>query len=588
MTMQPILQRALQDARSGKLDAAIATVRALLRVQSKNADAMQILGLLLTQCGQSAQAVVQLERAVALEPRSAAYRNNLGNALAGMGKHREAAAQFEQAIAAEPSYFRAFLGLALARMVLLDSAAAAEACRRGLAIRPDWPEMIACAAAAFEAADQLDEALACVQQALSRDRSNPILRAKLAFLLNYPARDRDTVFAAHRAYHDEIVRAAQDPPRLDADPDRPLRIGILSGDLRTHSVGYFAEAIFRTRRADDVLVAFSTLPTGSSDSMRARFQSLASAWVECPILDDDGLDAAIRAQKIDVLVELSGHTQGGRLPALDRKPAPVIVSAIGYPNTTGHPAVDWRIVDSITDPEGSDALATERLLRIDPCFLCYEPPDAAPEPATPAVDTPITFGSFNLTAKVGPETIGLWRGALDAVPGARLLVKSKSIADEATRRSVLSRLEAAGIDPARVETLAYTATKDDHFALYRRMHVALDSTPYNGTTTTCEALWMGVPVVTMEGDRHAARVGASLLRAAGCGEWVARSPAEFADIAASLAQDRARLAEFRRTARVRLRESALLDTASYGARFHAALRGVWRDWCARQAANAAR
>ncbi|MEY3142750.1 MAG: hypothetical protein RLY21_1243 [Planctomycetota bacterium] len=582
----PTLQRALQDAQSGRLDAAVASVRALLRVQPKNTDAMQLLGLFLTQCGQSQQAVVQLERAVALAPQSAGYRNNLGNALSGLGKHREAAAQFEKAIATEPTYSRAYLGLALARTALLDSAGAAEACRRGLAIRPDWPEMISCAAGAFESGDRIDEAIRCVGDAAARNPSSEVLRSKLAFLLNYASCEPSELFAAHIAYREQVRRERQLPPQPSADPHRPLRIGILSGDLRTHSVGYFTEPIFRTRRPDDAIVVFATLPSPERDALTARFRSLASDWVESSILDDHGLDAAIRAQRIDVLVELSGHTHGGRLPALDRKPAPVIVSAIGYPNTTGHPSVDWRVVDSITDPAGSDALATERLLRIDPCFLCYEPPDAAPEPVLPATDDAITFGSFNLTAKVGADTIRLWRAVLEAVPGSRLLVKSRSIADESTRRSVLARLEAGGIDPARIETLAYTATQADHFALYGRMHVALDTTPYNGTTTTCEALWMGVPVVTLEGDRHAARVGASLLRAAGCDEWIARSPDQFAEIAAGLARDRARLAEFRQVARAKLRSSALLDTAAYGARFHDALHAAWADWCARRTGSA--
>ena len=182
---QNTLQRALHDAQSGKLDTAIASLRTLLRGQPKNTDAMQLLGLLLTQCGQTELAVVQLKRAVALAPRSAGYRNNLGNALRGLGKHAEAAKQYEEAIAIDPSYFRAFLGLALARTELFDSAGAAEICRRGLAIRPDWPEMIICAAAAYEAADQLDEALVLVRESLSRSRSNPILLSKLAFILNY-------------------------------------------------------------------------------------------------------------------------------------------------------------------------------------------------------------------------------------------------------------------------------------------------------------------------------------------------------------------------------------------------------------------
>ena len=361
----------------------------------------------------------------------------------------------------------------------------------------------------------------------------------------------------------------------------------MSGDLREHSVGYFAHPIFQRKRNGDAIVVFATTPPDLNSAMGKRFRAMADAWIECSMLSDDALDRTIREQRIDVLVELSGHTKGGRLPALDRKPAPVIVSAIGYPNTTGHPQVDWRVVDAITDPPGTDDRCTERLLRLDPCFLCYEPNLDACEPVMPAENAPVTFGSFNLTSKVGDETIRLWSAVMAAVPDSRLLLKSKSIADPSTRRRVLERIAAGGIDPARIEALGYTETPADHLALYGRVHVALDSTPYNGTTTTCEALWMGVPVVVLEGDRHGARVGTSLLRAAGRAEWIARNSSEFVAIAAGLAQDRARLCDWRTNARAVLRDSTLLDASGYGARFHAALRYAWTDYCSTRA-NAAR
>jgi predicted O-linked N-acetylglucosamine transferase (SPINDLY family) len=310
-----------------------------------------------------------------------------------------------------------------------------------------------------------------------------------------------------------------------------------------------------------------------------RYRELTDEWVEAAAMDDATLDAAIRMRRIDVLLELSGHTNGGRLRALDRKPAPVIVTAIGYTNTTGHPAVDVRIVDSITDPPGSEAFATERLVRIDPCFLCFTPPEDAGTPTLPPVDAPITFGSFNLAAKIAPEAIAMWSAAMAAVPGSRLLLKCRTLVDPGTRQRLVDRLVAGGIAADRVETLAYSRSVADHLALYSRMHVALDTFPYHGATTTCEALWMGVPVVTLVGDRHAARVGASLLAAAGWPELVASTTEEFARRAAGLATDRSRLAEFRATARDRLRASPLLDSAAYAARFHAALRECWRRHC---------
>jgi predicted O-linked N-acetylglucosamine transferase (SPINDLY family) len=313
--------------------------------------------------------------------------------------------------------------------------------------------------------------------------------------------------------------------------------------------------------------------------MEARFRGHFSQWIEAAIMDDAALDRAIRDARIDILIELSGHTAGGRLTALSRKPAPLIVTTIGYPNSSGHPAVDLRIVDSTTDPSGSETLATERLLRLDPCFLCYRPPADASEPVLPAADAPITFGSFNLSTKVSQETLRLWASVLRAVPGARLLVKSKSLGGDAARRHFLERLAARGIATDRVEIVGYTKGVAEHLALYGRVHVALDTTPYNGTTTTCEALWMGVPVVTLCGDRHASRVGASLLGAAGLGDLVARNADEFAEIAVRLATDRPRLADLRCTLRARLRSSPLTDAESYSARFHALLREAWRARC---------
>jgi predicted O-linked N-acetylglucosamine transferase (SPINDLY family) len=256
----------------------------------------------------------------------------------------------------------------------------------------------------------------------------------------------------------------------------------------------------------------------------------------------------------------------------------VIVTAIGYPNTTGLPAVDWRVVDSITDPPGAEAYCTERLLRLDPCFLCYRPPDLAVEPSMPAAE-PITFGSFNNSAKIGAECTALWARVLQAVPGSRLLMKSQTLADPAVQESIRRRLGEGGIAEDRVELISQSSTRAEHLALYGRVHVALDSVPYNGTTTTCEALWMGVPVVALRGDRHASRVAASLLTAAGHPEWVAEDTDGFVRIASALVADMPRLALIRTSLRDELRDSPLLDAKAYAQRFHSAIRGCWREWC---------
>jgi predicted O-linked N-acetylglucosamine transferase (SPINDLY family) len=577
--MNPILEQAIRDAREGRLDAALATVRMRVRLQPKDVDAMQVLALLLVRAGRRDESIHHLQRAAQLAPKVAAYRNNLGTALLEAGRAREAAESFRAAIGCDPGYRLAWLGLGSACHQLEDPAGALAASERGLALRPGWPEMIAVQAGALAASDRVDEAIAVLEAAVSEHPAHAGLREALLLNLNYRLRPREDVLAAHRR-HAIVGPFRPEPPAFDRDPGRPLRIGVLSGDLRSHSVGHFAEPIFRGKPADVGLVVFSTVPPRAGDPLQKRYRELADEWVEAAALDDAALDATIRARRIDVLLELSGHTAGGRLAALDRKPAPVIVTAIGYPNTTGHPAVDVRMVDSITDPAGFDAFATERLMRIDPCFLCFVPPEQAPEPRLPPVDALVTFGSFNLASKISPETIALWAAAMAAVPESRLLLKSRSLGHAESRMRLLERLAAGGIAGDRVETVAYTASVAEHLDLYARVHVALDAFPYAGATTTCEALWMGVPVVTLAGDRHAARVGASLLAAAGLPELVANTPERFAGITARLAHDRDRLAGFRTQARERLRASPLLDAAAYAARFHAALRSCWRDRCA--------
>ena len=367
--------------------------------------------------------------------------------------------------------------------------------------------------------------------------------------------------------------------RTDPSPDRPLKLGVLSGDMKTHSVAFFAQAFMSGRPAGCELTVFSSGNARADNPMRERLVGMADAWVDATVFNDAALDAAIRARGIDVLVELGGHTSGGRMGALDSGPAPVIVSAIGYPNTTGHPSVGWRIVDSSTDVAGSDSLCTERLLRIDPCFLCYSPPTDAPAPILPLSGSAITFGSFNLAPKITDRTMRLWAAALNGVANSRLLVKCKSIADPGTREFFMKRLELAGIEASRVELLPYAAGLQEHWSTYSRVHVALDTTPYNGTTTTCEALWMGVPVVTLAGDRHAARVGVSLLTAAGHPEWIASTPDEFAAKALALASDGVGLAALRAGLRDQVKASVLCDQVSYAKRFHAALRDAWRAYC---------
>ena len=311
MGLRDALQRAMDEAQQGRLSTAMSSLRTLQRLHPRDLEVLTVLGLLLKQSGQHEQAIHHLQVAVNINPSLPGTHNNLANALVGAHRFNEAQSHYLAAIKADPTYARAYLGLLTTRIYLNYSSGALEAAERGLALKPDWPEL------------------------------SP----------NYAR--------AHWDFGDCFTSAA-DPPSNDRSPERPLRIGILSGDLATHSVAYFADAMFRHPPDGWHISAFSTASARGGDGIAAELRGLAHSWCDAATWSDEAIDAAIRAARIYILIELGGHTSGGRLTALNRKPAPIIGTCIGYPNTTGHPHIDLRIVDSTTDPPGSDSHGRER------------------------------------------------------------------------------------------------------------------------------------------------------------------------------------------------------------------------------------
>lgn len=570
--------RAMAMRAAGRADDAIAMVRVQQRIRPRDAELMNLMAVLLWGTGRLDEALRQAERAVALQPANGSFLNTLGVTLSFMDRLHDAVAAWERATAADPRNPLAWISLAgtLPRIGRAGDGVAAG--RRGVGLDPGSAAAHNALASALKNAARMGDAVEAAREAVRLAPDDARLRSQLLLYMNYASVPADALAREHRAFG-AACPPARAAARTDPDPGRPLRVGLLSGDLKDHSVAFFVDAILDTVPDGSACVAFSTMVAGTGDATAARLRSRFSDWVEAWRLTDDGLDEAIRSRGIDVLVELSGHTSGSRLAALRSAPAPVIVTAIGYPNTTGLPAVGWRVVDSVTDPPGSEAHCTERLLRIDPCFLCYRAPEGAPEPAMPHADAPVTFASFNNAAKVGDECAALWARVLAAVPRSRMLMKSASLADPAVRDAVSARMARAGVDADRLELVARTASRAEHLALYARVHVALDTVPYNGTTTTCEAMWMGVPVACMLGDRHAARVSASLVSAAGHPEWVAADADGFVATAARLAGDPDGLVRIRAGLRARMASSALMDAHAYGARFHAALRSAWAQRC---------
>ena len=319
---------------------------------------------------------------------------------------------------------------------------------------------------------------------------------------------------------------------MDRSPHR-IRICYVSADFREHPVARFLWPLIEHRdRSAFEVVCFSNVE--KEDGVTRTYRSEVDEWHDITRLDDDAAAELIVSQKIDLLVDLSGNTAGSRLGIFALKPAPVQLTYLGYPNTTGMSAIDLRITDALADPIGAEQSAVEGLARVDGCFLCYPLPATLPpiEPLPAATNGFVTFGSFNNLHKISPTTIRMWANVLHTLPTAKMIIKTTSLGDQGTMLPAAQRFAASGLPMERVQLLPPTRTESEHVAQYRLIDIALDTFPYCGTTTTCEALSMGVPVVSRFGGHHAARVGLSILSAAGHAEWATDDPARYVIIAA--------------------------------------------------------
>ncbi len=486
---------------------------------------------------------------------------------------------YEAAIAANPRSAPAHAGRARMLVKLARGPEAEQSLRRARELEPDNPARATALAQHIADNGDAQGASAILIDALADHPDDATILSTLAITSNYAiGMSADQIATIHRRLGAAVAKPLRPRGVFDHDPDpeRPLRFGFLSPDMRRHSVAFFLEPVLEHLGAS--LHATCYAISRAVDEFTERFQSHADAWRPMHGRTPSEIAEAIVADRIDVLIDMTGHFAGSQAPVLGARPAPVAITYCGYPNTTGIPGVTARFVDSITDPAPeADAHATETLVRLDPCFLCYRPPDEAPEPATP--EGPFTFGSFNAVRKYTPETLDAWARILTGTPGSRLLLKHERFRQPDALAGIADAFAERGISSDRLELLPNAPDPADHLATYRRVHLALDPFPYNGTTTTCEALWMGVPVVTFAGDRHASRVSASLLHAVGLPQLAAGDRAGYERLACEIAGDPGRLASIRTGLRARVAASPLCDGPAFAERFERAVRGVWRSWC---------
>ena len=568
--------------------------RKIAELDPRNSGIWFEIGLLLRTAGKAHEAVDAFKKGLALDPKNGEARHDLGIAYEMTRQYPEAIESFQRCLAACPTHVGAFNNMGNV-LKFLGRLSEAEACyKKGLAINPQSSPTMSNYAALLILMGRCEEAAEHYRRALALDPGFDIARNGYLYCLQYiPDLDRRFVFEEHRQWEKFTPTPPPMPHPNERSPDRRLKIGYVSSDFRTHSVAFFMESILagHNRKNVEVFCYGDVLP----DAMTGRLQKLADHWRFINGISALGVAQMVQQDAIDILVDLNGHTAGSRLKAFSLKPAPVQVSYLGYPYSTGLSTIDYRFTDAVADPpptsgsrnEDPDCFYIENLMRLPDCFHCFAPPnDAPPAERTAATSeklrslgSGLTFASFNALPKLSKKTISLWSRLMRELPDAHLLLKTIGLEDEAVRARLTKEFAHEGIEAGRFTLLNQTPTIREHLALYQHVDIALDSFPYHGTTTTCEALWMGVPVVTLSGNTHASRVSASLLTAMKLPELIARTPEEFIAITMNLARDGARLAELRRTLRPRMQASPLMDQDHFAKNLEAAYRQMWRAWC---------
>jgi protein O-GlcNAc transferase len=565
----------------GRLSEAAQAFRGALALRPALVEAHISLALTLEAQGDLADAAASLERALALRPDHAPGHYNLGVMLMRHGRAGEAIAAYQRAVQLQPGFAEAHTNLANALLGqgLLEAAEAAY--RRVVALRPDSADAHMNLAEALQGQGRLVEAMAEFETVMRLRPDHASARDAWLCGLNYrPDISPETLLAKHRRWAPRPEPAPTADDKRDRSPDRRLRIGYVSGDFHNHPVGFFLTPVLRAHDPAQVEV-FCYSNGERNDAVTHRLRQSAHHWRDIAALSDEAAAARVREDGVDILVDLSGRTPFNRLGLFALSPAPLQASWLGYTATTGLDQIDYLLMDPATAPAGAESWCGEALVRLPHGRFCYGPPDNAPAPAAPPsiARGAVTFGCFNNLLKIGPEVAGLWASVLAAVPGSRLVLKWRSLADTGVRRRVGEMFAAAGVPGEALELRGFSP-HGDMLAEYADIDIALDPFPFCGGLTSCEALWMGVPVVTWPGGRFASRQTLGFLQSVDLDDLAACSAEDYVAIAAALAADVERRGEIRAVLRPRMAASPLCDAAVFTPSLEAAFRQMWRRWCA--------
>lgn len=611
-----ILKPAVEAHQAGRLDEAERLYRQILDIDPGQTNANHFLGVIAHHTGRGAEATQLITKAIEREPANSSFHFDLGNVLKALGRLDDAADSHREAIRLSPEIAEPHTNLGLV-LDLQGRAEEAAACHReAIRLKPDFAQGHDNLGCSLQELGQLTEAVAsyreairlepefanahynlgtalhemglaadatnCFEAACNRDPGHIRALSNLLLTQQYipsvpPSRFIDSARLWAQAFTQGDAKSV---PGNTPDPDRRLKVGYVSADFRNHPVGFYITNILAAHDAGNV-ETFCYSACQNADRLTEQLRRDAAHWRDITGLDDANAVALIRDDAIDVLVDLAGHTTGNRLGVFAHRPAPVQAGWIGYCATTGLAAMDYVLADATVVPDGEEGLFTEQVWRLPGQYLCFAPPDTDIPIIGPAGDAGalVTFGSFNNMAKVCDETVALWAQILNDLPDARLVFKAKQIgAQPEALPSLLQRFAAHGVKADRL-TPEGPSEREAFLADYNRIDIALDPFPFSGGATTAEALWMGVPVVTMKNDRWAGRVSETMLGAVGLDQWVADDADAYRDMALQLAASGPRPAEQRVQLRQQVEDSALCDGPGFTRSLETAYRDMWRAWC---------
>ena len=579
-----VFTEALQHHQAGRLAEAEKGYRLILDSNPRHSDSLHLLGVIGLQMGHLAPALDLIQQAVDLRPDGAIYQSNLGQVLEQLGRFEDAEHAYQAAIASDPACAEAFnnWGRLLQSNDRLDEAESHF--RKAIELNPEYAEPHTNIGNLLKDCGDLDGGIAAFRRAIELRPDLSMLHSNLLLTLHYHP-DYSPAALAHEhslwaKRHVLPLKSERTPHGNAPEPNRRLRIGYVSPDFREHPVARTMLPLLENHDRQ-TLELFAYADVAKPDAITAKIRDQCNHWRDTGTMSDTELAATVRDDGIDILVDLAAHSGRNRLLVFARKPAPVQITYLAYCSTTGVDAIDYRLTDRFLDPGTDDEPHySEKSIRLPNCYWCCAAP-VSPEKQPPTTDRlpgPPTFGCLNNFAKITDATLHLWTQLLQRAPQARLLVYAR----EESHRSRLRRaLQQAELDEARL-TFVGRQPLEHYLDTYRQIDIALDPFPYTGGMTTCDALWMGVPVVTLAGGRAVSRGGATLLSNVGLPELIAHDEARYVDIAASLLDDTDRLTAMRRDLRAQFESSPVMDAAQFARDIESVFRHVWHTWCRQQ------